>query len=201
MLETFFERGPVESAVDASESTDAVEDVTEAVSEEDFFAVERQAVVESEAALAARARLSDELEAERERQLVETFDGERIIEFEKRIAVAGKAIERARERLALANERLREKGAEHRRLLHERYRAQAVEAVDYLHRKLAEARRASAWISNLHKRAEKALGTGQRAIPAGIWFAGVLEDDRGPGDGGPRARWRRYADRSLRGEE
>lgn len=44
------------------------------------------------------------------------------------------------------------------------------------------------------------LGVGQRAIPAGLWFAGVMDAGHA-GDGGPVARWRRYADRRFRGEE
>lgn len=123
---------------EVEETASAVE-VAPLVSVEDFCAAERAAVEQAEAelqtALDGRGRLTHEMEAERERQLRETFDGDRLVEFEKRIAVAGKAIERARHRLAIANERLREKGAEHRRLLEAHYRALAA-AVDHLHRKL-----------------------------------------------------------------
>jgi hypothetical protein len=122
------------------EETASAVEVAPLVSVEDFCAAERAAVEQAEAelqtALDGRGRLTHEMEAERERQLRETFDGDRLVEFEKRIAVAGKAIERARHRLAIANERLREKGAEHRRLLEAHYRALAAEAVDHLHRKL-----------------------------------------------------------------
>ncbi len=181
--------------------------VVEAVSFGDveaFAAAERAAVEKAEAelntALDARGRLTHELEAERDRQLREDFDGERIVEFEKRIAVAGKAIERARNRLSIATEGLREKRAEHRRLLEARYRRAAEARVEDLHRKLEEARRASEHLVDLHDEAETTLGTGQRVVPRGIWFAAIL-DPGDAGDGGPVARWRRYAGRRLAGEE
>jgi hypothetical protein len=172
---------------------------------DEFAAAEREAVEQAEAdlkaALDARARLTQELEAEQERQLHETFDGERIVEFERRIAVAGKAIERARHRVSIASERLREKEAEHRRLEEARFRRTAEALISDLHGKLEAARGASERLVDLHGEAERALGVGQTAVPRGVWYGAILEDDRGPGDGGAIGRWRRYAGRRLRGEE
>lgn len=198
----FFGRATVEDTAEKLESMNAVEDVMEAVSEEDFCASEREAVeqaeAELEAALDARQRLSDEMEIERERQLDGVFDGERILDIERRVDVAGRAIGRARERLAIAKERLQEKEAEHRQLQEESFRDEATKAVDHLHRQLLQARRASDAILDLRKLAQRTLGDRQTAVPH-VPFPALHEGDADARD--PVARWRAWADRRLRGEE
>ena len=151
-------------------------------------------------AIRSKEELVEALEQEEQRQLRDEFDGERLVDLERQIAIADKAVQHARDVVALAEDRLRDRRDEYHQELAQRYRAQAETAVKHLHRKLREAKSASEWLVTLHKEANNTLGIGQKAVPSGIWYAGLL-DSGDAGDGGPVPRWRGYADRKLRGEE